>query len=379
MMKLTLALALVLCLFGTTSAMMRIPMKKINSVTMDLHAEGYASNKPHFRASGHSLPIHNYQDAQYYGPITLGNPPQQFNVIFDTGSSNLWVASSKCGLSCGLHKRYDSSKSSSYQANGTVFKILYGSGPVSGFLSEDTCALSDISVEGQTFAEITDASGLGLAFEIGKFDGILGMAFQSISVDNVTTVFRNMLDQKKIEKGVFGFYLSNKDGVDGELTIGGTDPNHYEGDLTYVPLTSETYWETSLGGIELNGQDVSGGVTKAILDTGTSLLAGPTAAVKKIATAIGATPLNAQEWTVDCFKVSSLPIFDFVIGGKKFSLPGSAYVLEVQGTVCLLGMTGIDIPAPNGPLWIIGDVFQRSFYTAYDWENERLGFAPIKA
>lgn len=114
--------------------------------------------------------ISELEDAQYYGPITIGTPPQTFQVIFDTGSSNLWVPSSNC-TDCGFHAKFQESKSSTYVPNGTAWDILYGSGPVSGFLSEDTVNVGGVSVASATFAEVDNATGLGLAYAIGKFDG----------------------------------------------------------------------------------------------------------------------------------------------------------------------------------------------------------------
>merc|ERR1712167_337800 len=98
--------------------------------------------------------INDYQNAQYYGQATVGTPPQTFNVIFDTGSSNLWVPNKKVGLVGLLKHKYDSSKSSTYKANGTEFKIQYGSGPVSGIWSEDTFAIGSVSASNQAFAEV---------------------------------------------------------------------------------------------------------------------------------------------------------------------------------------------------------------------------------
>merc|ERR1719230_724469 len=147
-------------------------------------------------------------------------------VIFDTGSANLWIPNSKVGLVGLLKHKYDSSKSSTYIKNGSAFNIRYGSGPVSGIWSEDTVTLGqDLKVPKQLFAEVENAKGLGLAYGIGKFDGILGLGWDRISVDGVPTVFHNLVEQGGVTTQQFAFYLGNN--APGSLVIGGTDSSHY--------------------------------------------------------------------------------------------------------------------------------------------------------
>ena len=181
------------------------------------------------------------------------------------------MAGSDCGQSCGRHASYNSAKSSTYVANGTAFDIQYGSGPVSGYESQDVMTTAGINVPNQVFAEVTDATGLGLAYKIGKFDGILGLAFPILSVNKVPTVFENMASQGLVDKNLFSFYLGTESGAKGELLLGGIDENHYSGDINYVPLSSATYWEVTLGGLTVDGT-VYGAGDKAIMDSGTSIL-----------------------------------------------------------------------------------------------------------
>lgn len=95
-----------------------------------------------------------------------------------------------------------------------------------------------MTVKGQRFAEITDVSGLGLGYALGKFDGILGLGFRKISIDNTKTWLDNIFEQDPTLEQVFAFKLSNVSGKDGELIIGGIDKNHYTGDITYVKLSN---------------------------------------------------------------------------------------------------------------------------------------------
>jgi len=325
-----------------------------------------------------TIAVTDFMNAQYFGPISIGTPYQEFMVVYDTGSSNLWVPSRQC-LDC-TRKPYDSDASSTYVANGTEFEIHYGSGSMTGFLSIDTVNLAPGQLPDITSQTFGEATLVPIDFMAMQFDGICGMAFASISVDGVVPPFVNMMNQGVLSQNVFAFYLSNGNGSTGsEISLGWIDANKFTGPITWLPLISETYWEIALDNMLLGGQSVT--TTKiAVVDTGTSVFAGPTADVKAIAATCGATPnpINPQQYMIDCSTVPSLPTLTFMLNGNRFDLSGPDYVIEVtQGTehACLFGFIGIDIKPPRGPLWILGDTFIRRYYSIFDMQNNRVGLA----
>ncbi|RYO73890.1 hypothetical protein DL766_009248 [Monosporascus sp. MC13-8B] len=325
----------------------------------------------------HPVPITNFMNAQYFSEISIGTPPQDFKVILDTGSSNLWVPSSKCGsIACYLHNKYDSSASSTYKANGSDFEIRYGSGSLSGFVSQDEVTIGDITVTGQDFAEATSEPGLAFAF--GRFDGIMGLGFDRLSVNGIVPPFYNMVNQKKIDDAVFAFYLSGESGGDdSEITFGGVDDSHYTGKITEIPLRRKAYWEVDLDSISFGNETAEFDNTGVILDTGTSLIALPSDLAELLNKEIGAKKSYNGQYTVECSARDKLPDITFTLSGYDFAISSYDYILEVQGS-CISTFMGMDFPAPVGPLAILGDAFLRKWYSIYDLGKGTVGLAKAK-
>jgi saccharopepsin len=239
-----------------------------------------------------------------------------------------------------------------------------------GFVSSDKFTMGDLSVASQDFAEATKEPGLAFAF--GKFDGILGLGYDTISVNHITPPFYNLVNQGLEPVFTFRVGSSSEDG--GEAVFGGIDHSHYTGSIQYAPVRRKAYWEVELDKVAFGDDVLELENTGAAIDTGTSLIALPSDMAEMLNTQIGAKKSWNGQYTVDCNKVPALPDLTFHFDGKPYPLSGSDYILNVQGT-CISAFTGLDINLPGGSLWIIGDVFLRKYFTVYDLGRNAVGFA----
>ncbi|XP_065291012.1 lysosomal aspartic protease-like [Dermacentor albipictus] len=377
-------------LIGAASALIRVQLHRVKNVHEQYRKLGRPFNVPPALYSSNAKrpimePLKNYVNAQYYGNITLGTPPQVFSVIFDTGSSNLLVPSSKCPArvpGCRVHRKYYSSRSSTYVPNGTQFEIKYGSGAFMGELSIDNLGIGEARVKGQMFAEVTEV--VSPVFIAGKFDGILGLGYPQGAVLNVTPVFDNMMAQGLAVTPVFAFYLNRNlsDPSGGEVLFGGVDKAHYKGDVTYLPVTKKGYWQFRMDGIKISGRTTfCKRGCQAIADTGTSAIVGPSDDIAKLNRRIRAKEVSPGVYVVKCKSLPHLPKISFNLNKREFVLDPEDYVFKITEngiTTCLSGFTAMDLRPPLGPLWILGDRFIGRYYTIFDRGNDRVGFADAR-
>jgi hypothetical protein len=325
-----------------------------------------------------SVSLTDVQDAEYFGEVSIGSPPQTFLVIYDTGSSNLWVPSVACDNCKDGSPRYDSSRSTSYQEIGQDFQMQYGTGSCEGYLSEDTTIVGGLKIEGFRFGEVT--SEAEDVFGTAPFDGILGMGVPKGAVNGVPMPMQMLVDQGKIEHNVFSFYLASGGAEGSILTLGGTDSSLHTGAFHYIHLSRAMrylpYWLISASNLKVGGYGIGvcGWLSECemVVDTGTSLIVGPPREVNRLVNQIG-------DVAEDCSNAANLPTVTFSFGGKDFDLGPEFYIMRMQDDWgeehCMLCFQ----PMNTGmPLWILGDVFLRKYYTVWDYEQKRVGFAIAK-
>jgi hypothetical protein len=333
---------------------------------------------------------------------------QTLRVIFDTGSSNIWMASNLCDQGPCVskdRKRYNllESETSEVPLPHVKHTIEFGTAMIEGPFGVDDFHIGPFIVKNQTFGLIERQQGA--MFEAMPIEGVIGLGFPSLSASHNLPFFDNIIAQRVLPRNQFAFYLADTPSQAtghpmelGAVLWGGYDSRLFNGPLSWVQVTQAHYWSIDLYDFLIGnksllnkdapmhrhqhgailGQDLGVAPAKLILDSGTSHY-----------TAFGSL-YNALVDTMpygSCEELATYPTLTYRlkdVDGHPFDvvLEPADYVIS-DGTTCEVGYQQLDVPEQYGPGLVLGELFMRKFFTVFDRgdgtdTDARVGFARAK-
>ena len=379
--------------------------KSENSIKLTLNPKKISSKELIFLQNSFLKPknqnsyneILNKKITEYSGKIIIGNPPQEFEFLFDTGSANIIVTSNLClHEGCENKKKYNSSASKTYKqifhidqfVNDLIrnpkerdkIYVNFGTGRIKNYLSyENICLGNKVLCANQII--LLEAYELSsIPFSQVSFDGIIGLSFTYLSINKQANFIEMLFEQKKINKRLFSFYFNINDNKNSSLNIGGIDNNNFIGKITWCDVISENYWEIKIDSIKYDKEIIidcehNNNFCSGIIDTGTSMIAAPSEIYNKLD--------KKLQVDFNCNNINLLKNLIIKISGVEFILEPNFYILKIPDTLsyndnCLSAIMQIDNMNNNGQTIILGLPFLKKYYNIFDRDNKKIGFALAK-
>ncbi|KAJ7651743.1 acid protease [Mycena polygramma] len=311
---------------------------------------------------------------QWAGAISIGTPPQKFIIDFDTGSSDLWVPSASCTSStCASKSKFNANASSTSVKQPGTFEIQYGDGSTAvGPIYTDTVTVAGVKAANQTLSTVTTLSSM---FATDPADGILGMAFPSISSMHKNPFFTTAKAEGSVKSNTFGFFLA-KNGS--QMYLGGTATNLYQtGTLEFHRVNPASgFWQVPGASAKVNSTAVVTGF-QTIIDSGTTIMYGPPSAVATFYSKVLGAALFDRTNGFYSFPCDSVPKVAVQLGRIR----QGDHVRQLQsGTnscrllrACVGALAAQDMGL-GSDVWLLGDSFMKNVYTVFDFDQPAVGF-----
>lgn len=356
----------------------------------------------------------------YFGPVSVGGPERQtFTVVFDTGSGHFILPSTSCfSETCTQHRRYNRAESLlavDIEYDGTLIHpdaverdqvaIAFGTGEVTGEFVREMVCLGDDSDACVQLRIVLATEMTPDPFGLFAFDGVLGLGLDALTLDPKFSFFGQMARQTEMPAR-FSVFLARSDEGASFISFGGYDEARASTAMEWVPVAMQElgYWQVQIRSVMIGDtplEDCADGSCRAILDTGTSLLGVPRQ-VARVMHRLLARPVpeeedNADADQIDCREVPGQQLhFDLggpvvTLGAEDYSRPtpfnmpvdslqlAAAWRKDATKLFCRSLLLPVDMQAPLGPkIFILGEPMLRRYYTVYDLEEQRIGFALAK-
>ncbi|KAI0251412.1 aspartic peptidase A1 [Lactifluus subvellereus] len=340
------------------------------------------------RSSGYNLLVNQNIDSSYYGSLALGTPPVAYNVILDTGSSDLWVASSSCTQGCNGIQTFNSATSSTFNSTNATFAITYGSGKASGSLATDVVQMAGFEVNSQVFGVCDQVSDGLLSAPVS---GLMGLGWQSLSASRATPFWQSLFQGNVLDEPLMAFYLTRFQNATnardqepgGFFTLGTTNTSLYTGEIEYqsIPSDAVSYWTLPLTSLTVNSASItlpSGTSSYTAIDTGTTLIGGPAAQVNALYAQIPGSAAGTGNYQgYYTFPCSTTVNVALSFGGKAWPIsPDDFKLTELSSGQCV-GSIFTYSSTGSSPTWIIGDTFLKNVYSVFRANPPSVGFAEL--
>ncbi|XDA88007.1 hypothetical protein R6Z07F_017345 [Ovis aries] len=296
----------------------------------------------------------------YVGNITIGTPPQEFRVIIDNSSSDLWVTSVYCQSPSCCECPPPS------KCKWRKFDLHYGFGKITRVLASETIWVGTAAARNQTIG--LTKNQIGGFLENSPYDGILGLAYPNLARHEATPLFDNLKRQGVISQPVFALFLSREPLKSSLLMLGGVDHAYHNGALKWVPVTQARLWQITMNCVSINKMVAAcSGGCQAIVDSGSSVLAGPIQVGHSIFKHINPNPKEKNQ---------TLPPIIFTINGMDFPVSPKYYIQKVSKDICFISCHGGMEDMSPSETWVLSDIFLRAYFTVFDRSKNKIGLAP---
>jgi hypothetical protein len=352
----------------------------------------------------------------FFGQIRVGGTV--FSMVFDSGSGHLILPGARCNdRACLTHQQYDPATSAlaveiNYDGTPIVpgsdrdqLTVNFGTGEVTGvFVKDRMCAPAGAWEEDSDLDEAPTGACRDVQMIVATkmsdnpfadfaFDGVFGLALPGLSQTPEFNLATRLTRDLPSGMQAFSFYFSHE-ANGSKIAVGGLFRDRVKSPLVWVPVVDpdDGYWKLHVSGVQIGEEtaEICAHGCHGVADTGTSVFAAPTAVIRQIRERFqglvvrdGKCQMPAHNASAHDFVAVSLGDLVLRLDPNDFSQPRRP--LDWNGTdvddwdaenlPCELMLMRLDVPEPLGPLVIFGEPFLTKYYTVFDVEHLRVGFA----
>jgi hypothetical protein len=344
---------------------------------------------------GGFVELTNFYNLMYVGPIDIGTPARAYQVVFDTGSSDLWVysAATTYPKQAYLHYYDATASTSSTVLSDQAWNIQYGKGWAAGNLLQETVTLANRTVAQFLMAEALTWSRSDFESSDMPMDGIFGLSFNLLNhIGPGDATLMDVLQQTGVlQRRLFSFYLTPNENPTGSLFILG-EPDltlTSTGNITYLSVIPDSpSWTLTMQQVNIDSSNTGWcSDCRALIDTGTSFVGMPsTHFYQWVNVVLQRRPdcyLDNDYQLIVCQDATThlLPILTFYMQGASFPLhPSDYYVYDAssnRGIVAIMSLPSSVSVVPS-QTYIFGDTFLKTYYSVFDMDNRTIGFGDAK-